>query len=119
MQNAKYEEVAYWRKANSIHGYIVSKVVPKDIRDEKEYYVTRLEGGNVWMTQNLDLDIDETKTYKEDFISAMYRQMTHEKDTKFKFKVVKHGVKFYQDKDFYAVSHGRVNIMKPKLKLNK
>lgn len=30
--------------------------------------------------------IDETKTYKEDFISSMYRQMTHEKDTKFKFK---------------------------------
>ena len=26
---------------------------------------------------------------------------------------------FYQDKDFYAVSHGRVNIMKPKFKLNK
>ncbi len=35
----------------------------KDIRDEKEYYVTKLEDGNVWMTQNLDLDIDETKTY--------------------------------------------------------
>lgn len=30
--------------------------------------------------------IDETKSYKDDFISAMYRQMTHEKDTKFKFK---------------------------------
>lgn len=28
------ETIAYWRKANSIHGYIVSKVVPKDIRDE-------------------------------------------------------------------------------------
>ena len=26
---------------------------------------------------------------------------------------------FYQGKDFYAVSHGRVNIMKPKFKLNK
>ena len=30
--------------------------------------------------------IDETKSYKDDFISVMYRQMTHEKDTKFKFK---------------------------------
>ena len=35
----------------------------KDIRDEKEYYVTRLEDGNVWMTQNLDLDINSSKTY--------------------------------------------------------
>ena len=29
----------------------------KDSRDEKEYYVTRLEDGNVWMTQNLNLDL--------------------------------------------------------------
>ena len=35
----------------------------KDSRDEKEYYVTKLEDGNVWMTQNLDLDIDENTTY--------------------------------------------------------
>ena len=35
----------------------------KDIRDEKEYYVTRLEDGNVWMTQNLDLDLDSNRTY--------------------------------------------------------
>ena len=32
----------------------------KDIRDEKEYYVTRLEDGNVWMTQNLALDLSNT-----------------------------------------------------------
>ena len=40
-----------------------SDYILKDVRDEKEYYVTKLEDGNVWMTQNLDLDIDETKTY--------------------------------------------------------
>ncbi len=33
----------------------------KDIRDEKEYYVTRLEDGNVWMTQNLDLDLSHDR----------------------------------------------------------
>lgn len=35
----------------------------KDSRDEKEYYITRLEDGNVWMTQNLDLDLDSSRTY--------------------------------------------------------
>lgn len=34
-----------------------SAYILKDIRDEKEYYVARLEDGNVWMTQNLDLDL--------------------------------------------------------------
>ena len=40
-----------------------SAYILKDIRDEKEYYVTRLEDGNVWMTQNLDLDLDSNRTY--------------------------------------------------------
>ena len=35
----------------------------KDSRDEKTYYVSKLRDGNVWMTQNLDLDLDSTKTY--------------------------------------------------------
>lgn len=30
--------------------------------------------------------IDETKVYNENFLNETYRQMTHEKDTKFKFK---------------------------------
>lgn len=34
-----------------------------DRRDGKVYWVARLADGNIWMTQNLDLDIDETKTY--------------------------------------------------------
>ena len=38
----------------------------KDSRDEKEYYVTKLEDGNVWMTQNLDLDLDPTNPLTSD-----------------------------------------------------
>ena len=32
-----------------------------DQRDGKAYWVTRLADGNIWMTQNLDLDLDPTK----------------------------------------------------------
>ncbi len=34
-----------------------------DIRDNKPYYVTKLKDNHCWMTQNLDFDIDTTKTY--------------------------------------------------------
>ncbi len=34
-----------------------------DIRDNKLYYVTKLKDGHCWMTQNLDFDIDTTRTY--------------------------------------------------------
>ena len=34
-----------------------------DIRDNKKYWVARQADGNVWMTQNLDLELDSTKTY--------------------------------------------------------
>ncbi len=34
-----------------------------DKRDGKTYYVAKLKDGNVWMTQNLDLDLDTTKTF--------------------------------------------------------
>ncbi len=34
-----------------------------DIRDNKVYYVAKLADGNCWMTQNLDFDIDSTRTY--------------------------------------------------------
>ena len=34
-----------------------------DIRDGKKYWVTKLKDGNIWMTQNLDFDIDTTRTY--------------------------------------------------------
>ena len=34
-----------------------------DSRDGKSYYVAKLKDGKCWMTQNLDHDIDSTKTY--------------------------------------------------------
>ncbi|MBQ9484719.1 hypothetical protein IJU85_01270 [Candidatus Saccharibacteria bacterium] len=34
-----------------------------DSRDGKEYYIAKLADGNVWMTQNLDHDIDSTYNY--------------------------------------------------------
>ena len=33
-----------------------------DARDGKNYYVTKLKDGNVWMTQNLDLDLSTSTT---------------------------------------------------------
>ena len=38
----------------------------KDRRDEKIYYISKLRDGNVWMTQNLDHDIDSTRIYTPD-----------------------------------------------------
>ena len=34
-----------------------------DSRDHKTYYISKLKDGHCWMTQNLDLDLDNTKTY--------------------------------------------------------
>ena len=34
-----------------------------DQRDGKEYWVRKMADGNIWMTQNLDLELDSTKTY--------------------------------------------------------
>ena len=34
-----------------------------DSRDHKTYYISKLKDGHCWMTQNLDLDLDGTKTY--------------------------------------------------------
>ena len=34
-----------------------------DKRDGKSYTVAKLQDGNIWMTQNLDLDLDEDTTY--------------------------------------------------------
>ncbi len=34
-----------------------------DIRDHKNYWISKLRDGYCWMTQNLDLNLDSTKTY--------------------------------------------------------
>ena len=33
-----------------------------DLRDNKLYYISKLQDGRCWMTQNLDLDLDSSKT---------------------------------------------------------
>lgn len=35
----------------------------KDSRDQKVYYISKLADNNIWMTQNLDLNIEAGKTY--------------------------------------------------------
>lgn len=37
-----------------------------DIRDNKVYWITKLRDGKCWFTQNLDLDLDENRTYTHD-----------------------------------------------------
>lgn len=42
--------------------YPAEKKQLMDVRDGKSYWVEKLEDGNCWMTQNLDLDLDSTVT---------------------------------------------------------
>ena len=53
------QEVANWK--NDLDEE--ESVQAIDIRDGKIYWVTKLKDGNIWMTQNLDFDIDTTRTY--------------------------------------------------------
>ena len=34
-----------------------------DTRDGKKYWITKMADGNIWMTQNLDLELNSNKTY--------------------------------------------------------
>ena len=47
------QDVATWGSTLSVG----DEVVAVDNRDDKEYYVARLADGNIWMTQNLDLEL--------------------------------------------------------------
>ena len=42
---------------------IGSQLQVLDIRDNKVYWIAKLADGNCWMTQNLDLDLDSSRTY--------------------------------------------------------
>lgn len=53
------QEVSNW--GNSVSEG--QEVIGVDSRDGKSYNITRLADGNLWMTQNLDFDIDSTRTY--------------------------------------------------------
>ncbi len=47
-----------------------------DNRDNKVYWVAKLADGNCWMTQNLDLDIDSTRTYTNEDTDIGYNTST-------------------------------------------
>ena len=47
---------------NQVEAYDTQFLVT-DIRDHKNYWISKLRDGHCWMTQNLDFDIDSTKTY--------------------------------------------------------
>lgn len=45
---------------------IPSEIQAVDVRDNKLYWITKLADGHCWMTQNLDLDIDQSVTLTAD-----------------------------------------------------
>ena len=53
------QEVADWEDELTNEG---DSVIAFDNRDGKSYWVTKLKDGNIWMTQNLDLDIGGANT---------------------------------------------------------
>ena len=48
------QDVANWKDSLQLE----ESVQAVDIRDSKTYWVTKLKDGNIWMTQNLDFDIE-------------------------------------------------------------
>ena len=52
------QEVDKWKNMIALE----ESVQAIDMRDGKKYWVTKLKDGNIWMTQNLDLDIGGTNT---------------------------------------------------------
>ena len=53
----------------------------KDKRDGKEYKVAKLADGKVWMTQNLDLDLDSNTTYTNLDTDLGWNTSTNQYDT--------------------------------------
>ena len=48
------QDVANWKDSLQLE----DSVQAIDMRDSKKYWVTKLQDGNIWMTQNLDFDIE-------------------------------------------------------------
>ncbi|MBO7132166.1 hypothetical protein J6V85_02835 [Candidatus Saccharibacteria bacterium] len=71
------QSVASWKDGLSV-GQTVSVM---DTRDGKIYSAAKLADGNVWMTQNLDLDIDSTRTYTNKDTDIGYNTTTGEYET--------------------------------------
>ena len=51
-----------------------------DKRDGKTYTVAKLKDGNIWMTQNLDLDLDSAKTYTNEDTDLGWNTSTNSYD---------------------------------------
>ncbi|MBR3353495.1 hypothetical protein IKG49_02795 [Candidatus Saccharibacteria bacterium] len=58
-----------------------TQYVLRDSRDDKFYTITKLADGNIWMTQNLDLDLDSTKTYTNEDTDIGYDAATKQYST--------------------------------------
>ena len=52
-----------------------------DKRDEKSYTIAKLADGKVWMTQNLDLDLDSNTTYTNEDTDLGWNTSTSQYDT--------------------------------------
>ena len=53
----------------------------KDKRDGKEYKIAKLADNKVWMTQNLDLDLDSNTTYTNEDTDLGWNTSTNQYDT--------------------------------------
>ena len=52
-----------------------------DKRDEKSYTIAKLADGKVWMTQNLDLDLDSSRTYTNEDTDLGWNTQTNSYQT--------------------------------------
>ena len=53
------QNIDTWRGSLAVN----QSIQATDERDGKQYWVLKARDGHIWMTQNLDFDIDSTKTY--------------------------------------------------------
>ena len=71
------QNVAEWKDGLSLE----QQVEAMDARDGKKYFVAKLADGNVWMTQNLDLDLDSNTSYTNLDTDLGWNPTTHSYDT--------------------------------------
>lgn len=69
------QDVANWQNEIPNPG---DTLLATDTRDNKEYWVTRLADGHIWMTQNLDFDIDANTTFNSNTtdLNVIYNSFT-------------------------------------------
>ena len=98
-----------------------------DVNDWKEFYIKDLFEfvkivGDLKAQKQTVGNIPLVSSGKFNNGICMYISNPKEKSqiiTKNKITVDMFGNSFFQEKDFYSVAHGRVNVLKPKFKINK